>query len=163
MTVGPLLSAVGLVLLSRVGADATYVTDVLPGVVVLGLGLSATVAPLTATALASVADRHVGIASGVNNAVARIAGLLAVAILPLASGLGSSLTDPVTLAPAYHRSMLICAALLVIGGVIALVAIPSSFQAIRPEREEPITPDTSPAHVHCAITGPPLQPGRARP
>ena len=74
MTVGPLLSAVGLVLLSRVGADATYVTDVLPGVVVLGLGLSATVAPLTATALASVEDRHAGIASGVNNAVARIAG-----------------------------------------------------------------------------------------
>jgi EmrB/QacA subfamily drug resistance transporter len=163
MTVGPLLSAVALVLLSRVGAGADYVADVLPGVVILGLGLSATVAPLTATALASVEDRHAGIASGVNNAVARIAGLLAVAILPLVSGLGTSLTDPVTLAPAYHRSMLICAGLLVVGGVIALVAIPSSFAGIRPDTAQQVTPETTPARLHCSITAPPLQPGRPTP
>jgi EmrB/QacA subfamily drug resistance transporter len=155
MSLGPLVCAVGLVLLSRVGAGATYVADVLPGVVILGLGLSLTVAPLTATALASVEDRHAGIASGVNNAVARIAGLLAVAILPLASGLGASLTDAATLSPAYHRSMLICSGLLVIGGLIALVTIPSSFEAIRPK--EPAPPE-SPIHYHCAVTGPPVQP-----
>ena len=97
MTLGPAVCAVGLLLLSRIGAQAAYTTDVLPGVIVLGLGLSLTVAPLTATALASAQDRHAGVASGVNNAVARTAGLLAIAILPLASGLGSSFTDPIDL------------------------------------------------------------------
>lgn len=140
MTVGPLVCAVGLVLLSRVGPGANYVTDVLPGALVLGLGLSTTVTPLTATALASVEGRHAGVASGVNNAVARIAGLLAVAILPLASGLGASLTDPVALHPAYQRSMIICAALVAAGGLLALATIPSSFERIRPPSEVVSTP-----------------------
>ena len=81
MTVGPIVGGVGLLLLLRVGANADYVTDVLPAILVFGLGLSATVAPLTATVLDSVQERHVGIASGVNNGVARVAGLLAIAIL----------------------------------------------------------------------------------
>jgi hypothetical protein len=81
MTVGPIVGGVGLLLLLRVGANADYVTDVLPAILVFGLGLSATVAPLTATVLDSVEERHVGIASGVNNGVARVAGLLAIAIL----------------------------------------------------------------------------------
>ena len=132
MTAGPLVCAVGATLLAGVGPDATYATDVLPGVVVLGLGLSLTVAPLTATALASADNRHAGIASGVNNAVARAAGLMAIAILPLAAGVGSSLIDPTTLAPANHNSMLICAGLLATGGLLALLTIPSSFAALRP-------------------------------
>ena len=74
-------AGIGLLLLLRVGADADYVTDVLPAILVFGLGLSATVAPLTATVLDSVEERHVGIASGVNNGVARVAGLLAIAVL----------------------------------------------------------------------------------
>ncbi|HSJ17529.1 MAG TPA: MFS transporter, partial [Solirubrobacterales bacterium] len=81
MSIGPIVGGVGLLLLMRVDADASYLTDVLPGLVVFGLGLSATVAPLTATALDSVAERHVGIASGINNGVARVAGLLAIAVL----------------------------------------------------------------------------------
>jgi EmrB/QacA subfamily drug resistance transporter len=81
MTIGPIVGGIGLLLLMRVGANAEYVTDVLPGIVVFGLGLSATVAPLTATVLDSVEERHVGIASGINNGVARVAGLLAIAIL----------------------------------------------------------------------------------
>ncbi|HSD25432.1 MAG TPA: MFS transporter [Solirubrobacterales bacterium] len=80
MCVGPIVGGIGLLLLTRVGSDPNYVTDVLPGVVVFGLGLSATVAPLTATALNSVAEHRVGVASGINNAVARIAGVLAIAI-----------------------------------------------------------------------------------
>jgi EmrB/QacA subfamily drug resistance transporter len=81
MTLGPIVGGVGLLLLLRVGSNADYVTDVLPAILVFGLGLSATVAPLTATVLDSVEERHVGIASGVNNGVARVAGLLAIAIL----------------------------------------------------------------------------------
>jgi EmrB/QacA subfamily drug resistance transporter len=81
MTIGPIVGGVGLLLLLRVGSGGDYVTDVLPGIVVFGLGLSATVAPLTATVLDSVEERHVGIASGVNNGIARVAGLLAIAVL----------------------------------------------------------------------------------
>ncbi len=81
MTIGPIVGGVGLLLLLRVGANADYVTDVLPAILVFGLGLSATVAPLTATVLDSVEERHVGIASGVNNGVSRVAGLLAIAVL----------------------------------------------------------------------------------
>lgn len=83
MTAGPLVAAAGLLLLLRVGAGASYLLDVLPAVVVFGLGLSLTVAPLTATVLDSAEDRHAGVASGVNNAVARAAGLLAVAVIPV--------------------------------------------------------------------------------
>ena len=87
MAAGSLVTAVGLLLATRIGPGASYLTDVLPAVVLFGLGLSATVAPLTATVLATADVRHAGVASGVNNAVARAAGLLAVAGLPLAVGL----------------------------------------------------------------------------
>lgn len=81
MTFGPIVAGLGLLLLLRVDADAQYVTQVLPGILLFALGLSATVAPLTATALDSVEEAHVGIASGINNAVARMAGLLAIAVV----------------------------------------------------------------------------------
>jgi len=163
MSLGPLVCAVSLVLLSAVDADASYVVDVLGPVVVLGLGLSLTVAPLTSTALASAEDRYAGVASGVNNAVARTGGLLAVAILPLASGVGESLTDPVTLAPAFRTSMLICAGLLALAGVLSFVFIPSSLDECRPRRRllaglrrAPVP--QSPVKVHCAVNGTPLHP-----
>ena len=81
MSIGPIVGGVGLLMLMMVGSDPNYVTQVLPGLLVFSLGLSATVAPLTATALNSVEERHVGIASGINNGVSRVAGLLAIAIL----------------------------------------------------------------------------------
>jgi EmrB/QacA subfamily drug resistance transporter len=81
MTAGPIVGGLGLLLMLRVGTDAEYLTEVLPAIVVFGLGLAATVAPLTATVLDSVAERRVGIASGVNNGVSRVAGLLAIAVL----------------------------------------------------------------------------------
>jgi len=82
MAAGPVVASAGLVLLLlRVAAPARYASDVLPGVAVFGLGLALTVAPLTATVLGAVDKRHTGIASGVNNAVARVAGLLAIAAL----------------------------------------------------------------------------------
>ncbi|HEU4980237.1 MAG TPA: MFS transporter [Solirubrobacterales bacterium] len=95
MSVGPILGGIGLLLLTGVGADPDYVTEVLPGVVVFGLGLAATVAPLTATALNSVPERQVGVASGINNGVARVAGLLAIAVLGalIAGRFGSAIDD----------------------------------------------------------------------
>src|SRR5258706_15508695 len=87
MTAGPLVVATGLLLLSRVAPGTHYLTGIFPGVLVFGLGLATTVAPLTATVLAAAEVHHAGIASGVNNAVARVGGLLAVAVLPSIAGL----------------------------------------------------------------------------
>jgi EmrB/QacA subfamily drug resistance transporter len=90
---GPIVGGIGLIMLLRVDASADYLTEVLPAILIFGLGLSATVAPLTATVLDSVEERHVGIASGVNNGVARVAGLLAIAVLGavISASFGSTL------------------------------------------------------------------------
>ena len=87
MTVGPLIAGSGMALLARVEPGRSYWTAVLPGVLVLGLGLSITVAPLTTAVLAAAGDAHAGIGSAINNAVSRVAGLVAIAILPTAAGL----------------------------------------------------------------------------
>jgi len=110
MTIGPIVGGIGLLMLLMVGSGADYVTDVLPGILVFGLGLSATVAPLTATVLDSVEERHVGIASGVNNGVSRVAGLLAIAVLGavISAYFGSSLDDNLGnrgLTPAAERTI----------------------------------------------------------
>jgi EmrB/QacA subfamily drug resistance transporter len=124
MTVGPVLCAVGTLLMLRIGPGASYVTDVLPAVAVFGLGLSATVAPLTVTVLAAASARHAGVASGVNNAVARTAGLLAVAVLPVAAGLqGRDYLDPAAFRDGFRIAMLISTALLLLGGLIAALSI----------------------------------------
>jgi EmrB/QacA subfamily drug resistance transporter len=101
MTAGPIVGGLGLLLALRVGSDADYVADVLPAIVVFGLGLAATVAPLTATVLDSVEERRVGIASGVNNGVSRVAGLLAIAILGavISAHFGASLDSELGAAP----------------------------------------------------------------
>ena len=77
--VGPIVAGIGLLLFSRLGAHVNYLTDVLPGALIFGLGLTMTVAPLTATVLGGVDEEHASLASGVNNAIARVAGLLAIA------------------------------------------------------------------------------------
>lgn len=125
MTVGPIVCAVGTALLAiSIDRNPSYVVDVLPGVLVFSLGLVLIVAPLTATVLAAVDDRHAGVASGVNNAVARTAGLLAIAALPLAVGLsGDDYADPVAITAGFRTAMLICAGLLAAGGVIAAIGI----------------------------------------
>ena len=110
MTVGPLTAAVGMLLMLRIGSHASYLADVLPPVLVFGLGLSAVVAPLTATVLDSVPERRVGIASGINNGVSRVAGLLAIAVLGavisahFGSVLDSKLGD-VQLTPAVEKTI----------------------------------------------------------
>ena len=120
LTAGPLLIAVGMLLYRRIGPDASYVADVLPGVLVFGLGLSAAVAPVTATALGSVPDHRSGAASGVNNAVARTGQLLAVSAIPPLVGLtGDALSDPVLLDDGFDGAMLVGAGLVASGALVA--------------------------------------------
>jgi EmrB/QacA subfamily drug resistance transporter len=124
LTVGPLVMAVGTLLLLDVGVDVSYWADVLPGMTLFGLGLALMVAPLTATVLAAASDEHAGIASGVNNAVARAGSLLAVAALPLVVGLGGEdYADPVAFDAAYHSAIEICAVLLALGGALSWLTI----------------------------------------
>jgi len=125
MAAGPLVAAAGLVwLLLGAGPDAGYWTGVLPGSVLVGLGMSALVAPLTATVLGAAPDALSGVASGVNNAVARAAQLLAVAALPVAAGLsGDAYAQPAALSSAFQVAMGICAALMVLGGLVAWATI----------------------------------------
>ena len=119
---GPLLAAAGLLLWLRVGADAPYVAEVLPALVVFALGLSMTVAPLTATVLADADEHNAGVASGVNNALARVAGLLGVAAL------GIIASGAITL-DSFHRIAAIAAGLVALGGVLGLAGI------VNPRRE----------------------------
>jgi len=106
MTAGPIVAGIGLLLLLRVDADAAYLSEVLPGVLVFSLGLAATVAPLTATVLDSVDERHVGTASGANNGIARVAGLLAIAVfgVVVSAQFGSSIDSNLGDAPLGPRA-----------------------------------------------------------
>lgn len=161
LSVGPALVAAGMLLMLRIGPSsaglAGYARDVLPAVVVFGLGLAAVVAPVTATVLAAVEDRHAGVASGVNNAVARTAQLAAVATLPLAVGLsGATYADPQALTTAFHHAMVLTAGLSLVGSVIAWTTIRSDVlqPAASAPQQAPAAPDV--VHLsHCATAGPP--------
>jgi EmrB/QacA subfamily drug resistance transporter len=155
MTVGPILAAIGVAGLIRIDTQASYFADVLGPVSVFGCGLALTVAPLTATALAAVPESHAGLASGVNNAVARIAGLLAVAVLPVVAGLsGRSYTDPTVLGPAFRTVMWVCVGLLLTGGLLAAVFVRSS-QPIPTTGAGPVR-EPQPLRRYCPVDGPPL-------
>jgi EmrB/QacA subfamily drug resistance transporter len=121
LVAGPIVIAAALLLYTQATPGASYLLVILPATVLFGLGLVAVVAPVTATVLASAADRHAGVASGVNNAIARTGGLLAVAVLPAAVGLtGDSYSDPAALTAGWQTAMLLCAVLCVAGGLVAL-------------------------------------------
>jgi len=148
MTLGPLVAAFGVALLTRVDADVNYVTDVLLPTSIFGAGLTLLVTPLTATVLAAVPDEVVGLASGVNNAVARTAGLLAVASVPLVGGLGGSgLTDPIQVVAGFGTLMWSCVVLLVAGAVLAWLGVPA-------KQVHDLT--TRPAPYHCSTAAPPV-------
>jgi EmrB/QacA subfamily drug resistance transporter len=139
MTIGPIVAGIGVGLLARVTPGRGYVDTVLPATVVFGLGLAITVTPLTSTVLAAVREEQIGVASGVNNAVARFAGLLAVAVLPAAAGIEYGAFG---LGPGFSRAMLISAVLCFAGGVISYFAI---------DRGTPVLQSAQPAVDHgCA-------------
>ncbi|MDN5780345.1 MAG: MFS transporter, partial [Humibacillus sp.] len=133
MIAGTLVAAAGFALLGFAPSDPSYVAQILPGISLVGLGLAMLVAPLTGTVLAAAPDELSGTASGVNNAVSRTAGLLAVAALPPLVGLsGAAYSDPVAMASGYRGAMWISAGLVAAGAVVTAVGL-------RPGASEPGT------------------------
>ncbi|MEU8974494.1 MFS transporter [Streptomyces monashensis] len=148
LTVGPLLCAAAMLLMLRVGPHADYLTDVLPALLVMGAGMVTLVAPLTATVLASVDTARAGLASGINNAAARAAGLIAVAALPLLAGMGpEAYRLPSAFDAAFRRAMPICAGVLVVGSALAFALVRRPAPGcVRPE-----------CRTHGSVTAPPLE------
>jgi hypothetical protein len=143
--IGPLLVALGSLLLARIGPGATWLIDVAPGAVLFGLGLTAFVAPLTASVMGSVSQDRVSTGSGVNNAVARTGGLLAVAFVPAVAGLTDAV-GPEATTEAYRTAMIVVAGL-------ALAAAAVSAVGLRAPRQR-----RSAREVICPVDGSPLQP-----
>jgi EmrB/QacA subfamily drug resistance transporter len=158
MTAGPLVIAVGLLLFTRVHGDGDYLTQVFPAVVVFGFGLAINVAPLTATALSAAPAEHSGIASAVNNDVARAAGLIAVAVLPVLAGItGDVYADPAALTHGFHVAVVIAAGASAAGGLLAAVTIKNPHpERIRPAAEPPPAVEG----LHCGLEAPPLRSGK---
>jgi EmrB/QacA subfamily drug resistance transporter len=155
MSAGPVIVAIGLVMFVRIDAAGGYIGEVLPAVVVLGLGLATTVAPLTAAVLAAAPAERSGVASAVNNDVARLAGLLAVAILPTAAGItGASYLHPDVFSAGFRVAMVGAGVICAVGGVLAAVTIRG------PVRAGEATPVSARHELHCALDAPPLRTGR---
>jgi MFS family permease len=155
MTVGPIVLAAGLVLLSRVEQGDAYLASVLPGVVVFGVGMTIFVAPLTAAVLGALPDAQAGIASAVNNAAARLAQLLAGAALPAAAGLSAgTAVGPGAFSDGFQTAMLIAAGVAVAGGVIAWLTITNRERRRSPRHPSPVQACTAcePDHPAAAST-----------
>jgi EmrB/QacA subfamily drug resistance transporter len=160
MTVGPLVIAAGFVLFTRISGDGNYLTEVLPAVIVLGLGLAINVAPLTATALSAAPAEHSGIASAVNNDVARTGSLIAVAVLPALAGLtGDAYLHPAVLTKGFHEAVLIAAVAAAAAGVLAAVTITNPRRGRAGEPAGPPTDADELQCSHCALDAPPLRTG----
>jgi len=154
LTIGLTGLALGMLLMMRIGPHAGYPADVLPAVVIFGLGLSLTVAPLTATVLASADVRHAGVASGVNNAVARAAGLIAVAALPAAVGLtAASYHIPAQFNHGFDIATTVCSVILLIAAGLAATLVDNNV--LKPAGQALPAPE---AKTVCTITAPQLQP-----
>jgi EmrB/QacA subfamily drug resistance transporter len=152
MGLGPIVAGAGLALMVRVGPDADYATDVLPAVLVFALGLAVTVAPLNVTVLGAAGEERAGVASAINTDVARVAGLLAVAVIPVVAGIsGDDYLDPAAFDDGFQTGILICGVLCALGGLLALATV-------RAPREPALAVETP---AHCPLNGPP--PGEVSP
>jgi len=126
MTLGPIVGAIGFLYMLRVGASINYWTDILPGVIIFGIGLSMTVAPLTSAVLGSIDTRHAGIGSAVNNAISRIAGLVAIAALGIVIGSSIDLEG-------FHRGLIATAIMLLVGGIVSAIGIRNTTRQAVPD------------------------------
>jgi MFS family permease len=145
MSVGPVLVGAGIAMFALIGPTGDYLTEVLPGVLVFGFGLAVTVAPLTSTVLAAVPAEHAGMASAVNNDVARAAALIAVALLPAAGGItGDAYMHSSVFSAGFHTASFISGGLCALGGVLAAVAVRNPRRAAAPQQA-----------YHCALDAPP--------
>jgi hypothetical protein len=135
MTAGLAIATIGMLMTLRIGPHASYLLDVVPATTVFGLGLSLVVAPLTATVLATADPRHAGVASGINNAVARAGSLLTVAAVPAAG---------------FDKAMIVAAAMLGAGAALTVLTI----------RDDALAPAPAPeCTFNCGVGAPPLEPG----
>jgi EmrB/QacA subfamily drug resistance transporter len=152
MSAGPVVTGAGFALLTLATRGSSYIAYVLPAVAVFGLGMAITVAPLTATAMSSAPAEHSGLASAVNNDVARLGGLLAIAILPALAGItGAAYLHPQAMAAGFRTAVLIAAAVCVAGGLLAAVTITNPPRAAVPA--EAPQPEE---YLHCGLEAPPL-------
>ncbi len=152
MTVGPAVVAAGLLLMARIHPGGTYLGDVLPAVVVFAAGLALTVAPLTTTVLAAAEERRAGVASAVNNAVARAAGLIAVAVLPPLAGItGAEYRHPADLSSGFHVACAVAGGLCLLGALIAWLGVQNPPAVPRPAAA------TGERERSCPVEGPPLR------
>lgn len=150
LTAGPLVLAAGMLVMTGIDRGDEYVSAVLPAVLLFGLGLTLVVAPVTSTVLAAADPRHAGVASGTNNAVFRVGGLLAVAVLPTVAGLGGDrFYDPVTMAEGFRVAMAVCANLAAAGGVLAWFTIRDDVLVRKAPQVD--------VHYSCDVAGPPLR------
>ena len=155
MSVGPVIVGAGLLLLDRATTDRSYVSGVLPAVLVFAFGLAATVAPLTTTALSALPAHQAGLASAFNNDVARLGSLIAVAVLPALAGIaGTSYLHPVELAHGFRVAAGIAGGWCAFGGLLAVLGIRNP----KPER----APEAGPSErLYCALDATPLAPKRS--
>lgn len=147
LTLGPLTIAAGTLLMTRIEVGTSYVSTVLPAVVVFGLGLAVTVAPLTATVLDAADPRYVGAASAVNNVIARTAGMVAVAGIPLLAGLAGGVLDPAAFAEGFRRAMTITAGVAAVGSVLGFATMGGATCGRRTRADD----------YHCSMAAPPLR------
>lgn len=166
---GPLLLAAGLVYLSRMPTDPGYLVDVFPGILLVAMGMSATVAPLTATVLASAAERHAGLASGVNNTFARSAQMIGVAAVPALAGIGGGSGGQAgtsALAQGFAPAMLILTGLAVVAALCAVALPRGRMPGAEAAPERGAVPEEAPAEgpspgeqapFFCGVSGPPMR------
>jgi MFS family permease len=156
MTIGPIIAGLAMVWLTRVGAGATYLGDVVAPMLLFGLGLSFTVAPLTSTVLGAAPDHQAGIASAINNDIARVAGLLAVAVLPALAGITpAAYADPALLSGGFGRAALIAGVLCAAGGVLAFLTIRNPLPGTPADAEPPTGGAVAPTQIGQRPAGDP--------